>query len=396
MFFLVAFSVLSVGYVYVARRVAAAFTSKAARFTVYAVTVLSLIAPLAMLALRRWANTGWSANLTAGVGWFGYFMVGFFTLCFFLLLALDLLRWADRRLPAAADKTSTITISRRRLLGRSAGAGVATMAAIGSGYGFYQARRRPILRHVQIVLPNLPPAFDRFRIAQITDIHVGPTIKRPFVEAVVEEVAKLSPDLIAHTGDFVDGSVAWLRQDVAPIKDLTAPFGTFFATGNHEYYSGAESWLDHLVRLGHIPLVNQTRYVERDGQRLRLLGVTDVRAGESLPGHKYDLAKAIGNDPLNPTVPSILLAHQPKGIDRAAQAGIDLQLSGHTHGGQFWPNHLLVPLQQPYVRGLHRERQTQIYVSCGTGYWGPPSRLGIPSEVTLIELRRDGESKVLV
>lgn len=395
MFFLVAFTVLSLGYIYVARRLAAAFDHKVARYVIYVLTGLSLFAPLAMVGLRRWANTGWSANLTAIVGWFGYAMVGFFTLCFFMLLALDILRWANRCVPEFANNT-VLSLSRRRLLGRSASAGIALMAVIGSGYGFYQARRRPILRHVQIVLPNLPPAFDRFRIAQITDIHVGPTIKRPFVQAVVEEVAKLAPDLIAHTGDFVDGSVPWLRQDVAPIKDLVAPFGTFFATGNHEYYSGAEQWLEHLTALGHIPLVNQSYYIEREGQRLRLLGVTDIRAGVSLPGHQYDLAKAIGNQPLQASVPSILLAHQPKGIEFAAHAGIDLQISGHTHGGQFWPNHLLVPLQQPFVRGLHRQGKTQIYVSCGTGYWGPPSRLGIPSEITLIELRRQGESKMVI
>jgi predicted MPP superfamily phosphohydrolase len=209
------------------------------------------------------------------------------------------------------------------------------------------------------------------------------------VEDAVRAVNDLDPDLIAITGDLVDGSVARLRDDVAPLGELTAPYGTFFVTGNHEYYSGVDQWVDYLRdEFGWNVLLNEHRVVERDGARLVVAGITDFSRRNAESPHRSNPSAAVLGAPEG--VAQILLAHQPMSIHAAAQAGVDVQLSGHTHGGQFFPWNLVVYMVQPYVSGLSRHENTQIYVSRGTGYWGPPLRVGAPSEITVITLRADG------
>lgn len=250
--------------------------------------------------------------------------------------------------------------------------------------GFVNARRTAAVVNVKVPIAGLPSALDGFTIVQISDIHVGPTIKRPYLQAIVDKVNALKPDMVAVTGDLVDGSVRQLAPHTAPLADLQARHGAFFVTGNHEYYSNAHEWVDEVRRLGLTVLMNEHVVLKHDGAGLVLAGVTDYTAHHFDPQHRSDPHAAIADAPAD--APRVLLAHQPRSAVAAADAGFDLQLSGHTHGGQFFPWGYFVPLQQPYVAGLNRLRQLWIYTSRGTGYWGPPKRLLAPSEITRITL----------
>lgn len=251
--------------------------------------------------------------------------------------------------------------------------------------GYVNARRTAGVVTVDIPIPGLPPALHGFRIVQITDIHVGPTIGERYVEAIVEAVNRLEPDLVAITGDLVDGGVVELARHVAPLQRLASRHGSFFVTGNHEYYSGVEAWMAHLERIGIEVLQNRHVVIERDGAKLVLAGVSDWSAGHFDASHRSDPHAALAGAPADAGA-KVLLAHQPRSAAAAAKAGFDLQLSGHTHGGQFLPWNFFVRLQQPFTAGLHTIDQLRIYVSRGTGYWGPPKRFGAPSEITEIRL----------
>lgn len=251
--------------------------------------------------------------------------------------------------------------------------------------GFVNARRVARVVRVEVPIDGLPQALHGYSIAQISDVHVGPTIKRPYLNAIVNRVNALGADAIAVTGDLVDGSVGRLGMHTQPLARLSAPDGAFFVTGNHEYYSGAEEWIVELRRLGLTVLLNQHVVRERGGAALMIAGVADYSAHHFNPAHRSDPQQAAAGAPRGLAV-KILLAHQPRSATAAAEAGFDLQLSGHTHGGQFFPWNLFVPLQQPFVAGLHRVRQLWVYTSRGTGYWGPPKRFGAPSEITLVRL----------
>jgi hypothetical protein len=266
-----------------------------------------------------------------------------------------------------------------------------SMAVIGltlaiTAIGYFMARRTAPVVAVDVPLEGLPEALEGFTIAQISDIHVGPTIRREYVDAIVERVNTLKPDMVAITGDLVDGSVRELSHDTAPLSKLASRHGTYFVTGNHEYYSGARAWIEELRRLGARVLLNEHVVLDHDGSPLTVAGVTDYSAHHFEPAQASDPAAALSGSPAD--APRVLLAHQPRSAARAAEAGFDLQLSGHTHGGQFWPWNFFVRLQQPFTAGLHRLGRMWIYVNRGTGYWGPPMRFGIPSEITRIRLVR--------
>jgi predicted MPP superfamily phosphohydrolase len=253
--------------------------------------------------------------------------------------------------------------------------------------GYLMARRTARVVKVDVPLRGLPPQLEGFTIAQITDIHVGPTIKRDYVEAIVERVNSLGADMVAITGDLVDGSVRELAHHTEPLTRLESRHGTYFVTGNHEYYSGAHAWIREIRRLGANVLVNEHVVIERGGATLAIAGVTDYSAHYFDPSHRSDPQAALAGAPHEAI--KVLLAHQPRTAAAAVQAGVDLQLSGHTHGGQFWPWNLFVRLQQPFTSGLERLGRMWIYISNGTGYWGPPMRFGIPSEITQIRLVRE-------
>ncbi|WEY42813.1 metallophosphoesterase [Paraburkholderia sp. SUR17] len=259
------------------------------------------------------------------------------------------------------------------------------LAVAFSVIGLVNARRRARVVTIDVPIEQLPEALEGFTIVQISDIHVGPTIKNDYVNAIVDEVNRLEPDLIAVTGDVVDGSVDQLADHTRPLGRLAARHGAYFVTGNHEYYSGAHAWIDEFQRLGLRVLLNQHAVVEHESARVVVAGVTDYSAEQFDPEHRSDPAAALHGAPPDARV-KILLAHQPRTALAAAQAGYTLQLSGHTHGGQFFPWNFFVRLQQPFTAGLARLDGLWVYTSRGTGYWGPPKRLGAPSEITRLRL----------
>jgi predicted MPP superfamily phosphohydrolase len=277
----------------------------------------------------------------------------------------------------------TVDPNRRVFLGRTLGATVGALGFVLGGVSVSNVVRAVAVKRVTVPIARLSETISGYRIVQLSDIHVGPTIGKDFIEQLVAQTNALEPDLVAITGDLVDGSVSELAEHVAPLAKLRAKDGVYFVTGNHEYYSGADEWIAYLTSLGVRVLRNERVAIGgRDG--FDLAGVDDWTAHQFGAGHGADLPRALqGRDPRRPLV---LLAHQPKAIVQAAKLGVDLQLSGHTHGGQLFPFNYLVKLQQPYVAGLHAHGDAKIYVSQGTGYWGPPMRLGAPAEITRIEL----------
>jgi predicted MPP superfamily phosphohydrolase len=259
--------------------------------------------------------------------------------------------------------------------------------AIGLGASAWAARegRTVRVKRVEVSLKKLPKGLDGLRIVQLSDVHIGPTIGRGFIEQVVATVNALSPDVVAITGDLVDGSVDDLERHVAPIADLASSYGTYFVTGNHEYHAGALAWCEHLGRLGVRVLHNEYVELGHNGDVIHLAGIDDYESAIVDVGHRADLPLAVAGRDASRAL--ILLAHQPRAAHDAARHGVDLQLSGHTHGGQLWPLGWLLRMGQPSVAGLSKLGETVVYVSCGTGSSGPPMRLGAPAEITHLVLR---------
>ncbi|WP_211451072.1 metallophosphoesterase [Collimonas antrihumi] len=262
---------------------------------------------------------------------------------------------------------------------------VLLLTAVTTVIGFFNARRLAAVVNVDVPISGLPAALHGYSIVQISDIHVGPTIKRNYLDAIVNKVNTLEPDLIAVTGDLVDGSVQQLAAHTAPLAKLRSRHGAYFVTGNHEYYSNAPEWVAEVRRLGLTVLMNQHVVIDHQGTSLLVAGVTDYSAHHFDEAQRSDPHAALAGGPQHVAL-KLLLAHQPRSAAAAADAGFDLQLSGHTHGGQFFPWNFFVPLQQPYTAGLRRLRNLWVYTSRGTGYWGPPKRLFAPSEITRLRL----------
>ena len=335
----------------------------------------ALLAACAIIPLSVNTRSMRNRTLAGAIAWVGFMAMGFFSTLFVVTVLRDIfLAAAYLSLPvprAAALSTPSA---------RCAVAFTVFSVIIGLALA-----RRPRLVDIDVPITGLPPALQGFTIAQITDLHVGPTIKRGFIERIVARVNGLNPDVIAITGDLVDGSVPDLSQHTAPLRALTARHGVYFVTGNHEYYSGERAWTAELRRLGLTVLKNQHVILQHEGASLLLAGVTDFSAHHFDPSQRSDPAAALlGSDPAAQL--NILLAHQPSSAGAAAAAGFDLQLSGHTHGGQFWPWNFFVRYFQPFTAGLNRLNHLSVYVSRGTGYWGPPNRFIVPAEITRLRL----------
>jgi predicted MPP superfamily phosphohydrolase len=319
--------------------------------------------------------------------WIGYGCIVFSSLLAFWFLCEDCVRFAAWLVRLRRPRPAVpVDADRRAFLRNSVNLGLVTAAGGYTAVGAGNAQDTPAAREVEVPVANLPAGLEGFRIVQITDLHLGGTIRREYVERVVQAANALSPDLVAVTGDLVDGQVADWREEAAPLGTLRSTYGTFFVTGNHEYYWDPHGWLAELESLGWQLLLNEHRVIEKGGGRILLAGVTDYRSARYVPEHVSDPAKARDGAP--PCDVSILLAHQPKSIFAASKAAYDLQISGHTHGGQYFPINLLVHFFEPYVSGLHKHDNTWIYVSRGTGYWGPPNRLGVPKEIAVLKLVR--------
>jgi len=356
------------------------------------VLLVALVVSAATMPLPFVGARSGRGQFADGWKWIGLLSMGWFSSMFGLTLVRDaglLLAWL-----ASLALGTTIDWPRWRVASAAAAPLLATAITL---VGFLNARRTARVVRVDVPIRNLPSALDGFTIAQLSDIHVGQTIKRGYIQRIVDAVNGLGADMVAITGDLVDGTVQELREHIAPLEGLRARHGTFVVTGNHEYYAGAHAWIAELRRLGLRVLLNehvvlQTRNVkgaQTDEEVLEsalvVAGVTDYTAVHFDAAHASDPHRALHDAP--PLVHTrVLLAHQPRSAPAAADAGYHLQLSGHTHGGQFFPWNLFVPLQQPFTAGLHKLRDMWVYTSRGTGYWGPPKRFGAPSEITLLRL----------
>jgi uncharacterized protein len=365
-------ALLAAAYAYAAWRLAA---PGAARWLLAVPFALVWSVPVVYWVHEREGGT-WGDDLLHAAS---YLSMGWLSFVVVLSLARDLLTWMTSALVPLAGVHAALV---------DAGAPAVLWAALAAlGLGALAALRGPHVRRVHIPIPGLHPDLDGLRIAQISDLHVGPTIGADYVRRVVQMSNRLAPDLVALTGDIVDGSVARLTQDVAPLAGLQSRDGAYLVLGNHDYYSGAGPWIRQFESLGMQVLRNEHRVVVRGRAQLIVGGVVDpaVRLSDPAQSPRPDLASAPSAGPAF----RLLLAHNPRLAPLAEKAGFDLQLSGHTHAGQFFPWTLAVHLvHAPHVAGLSRSGRMWVYVSAGTGSWGPPVRLGTRPELTLIRLVR--------
>lgn len=381
MFFLLLGSILGLMHLYVWKRVVKD-TTRPGRARLWGSLVLVGLLALLVAALvvpRAVGVTDWR-----WLAWPGYLWFGVVAYLFLTLLALEPVRavralWLRRR-PADEPESP----DRRLFLSRVAAitAGAATVGLVGTGLS--NALGPPQILRVPVRLPRLDPAFDGFRIAVVSDIHLGPLLGRAHTERIVRMINQTEPDLVAVVGDVVDGTVAELGSAAAPLQDLVSREGAFFITGNHEYFvDDTEEWLRELDRLGLQPLRNEHTRIRRGTAGFDLAGINDL-AGESR-SDPPDLDRALRG--VRPGSPTVLLAHQPVQVGEAADRGVDLQISGHTHGGQMWPFHYAVDLAQPALAGLSTVGDTQLYVTRGAGFWGPPLRVGAPPDISVLSLQ---------
>ena len=366
-------------------------------------TLLSLLLallPALALGLRRTLPL----DAATPLDWVAYCWLGVAFYAFLALLVLEPVRLVGNAVlrrrartpelvpagpaPVEAPEPSPdpAAVPRRLFLARGLAVTAGAVALGTAGAGAYFANSPPVVRRVPITLAGLDPALDGLRIVTFSDGHLSATYGGRRFERLVELVNEQRPDVVAIVGDLVDGDVSELREEAAPLADLVSEQGVFFVTGNHEYFVDTNAWLRHLPTLGVDVLRNERVAIGRGGATFDLAGIDDRTAAASgLPGHGANLDAAL--DGRDDGVPVVLLAHQPVLVEQAAAAGVDLQLSGHTHGGQLWPFDYVIRLDQPSVEGLSRHGDTQLYVTSGAGYWGPPMRVGARPEVTVVELR---------
>lgn len=274
---------------------------------------------------------------------------------------------------------------RRLFLRRTLSFGALAAAVVATSRGLSAVARGPAIKEVSVVLKKIPAALSGFKIVQISDLHVGATVQTEYVQQVVEMANGQNPDLIVLTGDLVDGNVPQLGPYVNLFKNLKATHGVFMVTGNHEYYSGVDQWVEFLKSIGIKVLINSHAQIGSGDAKFNLAGVCDYTSGEHHPTHRWDLNQTLSG--ISKELPTVLLAHQPRGCFEAFEKGVDLQLSGHTHAGQIFPFGLFVRLVQPFVQGLHYVGESAIYVNPGTAYWGPPLRVATQSEITALTLK---------
>lgn len=355
------------------------------------IATCAIILSVAPMVAANVFGPGGPPNIRGLLAWPAFLGWALFALVFVYLVFVDAVRWVAwiiRRI----GRLPPMDPGRRAAIARITGGAVTAVAVAEAGAGLVSGLRDPEVVDVPIELARLPPAFDGFTIIQLTDLHVGATIGAEWISSLVARTNALAPDLVALTGDLVDGTVDQLREDVAALRRLRAAHGVYFVTGNHEYYVGVDAWIAHLRSLGIRVMRNERVEIMRDGAAFDLVGIDDYNAHSYRRGHGPDLTAALaGRDPQRTAV---LLAHQPRQVREAVRHRIDLQLSGHTHGGQVWPWHYLAAAQQGgLLAGRYREGHTQLYVSRGAGYWGPPLRFAAPSEITRIILRSAGSSR---
>ncbi len=317
--------------------------------------------------------------------WINYFAMGFFASLFFYTVCAEvaLILFTKLQMHFSQFSVSSLTLD------KTIYSLILALSLVGSVIGSWQASKGAVVVNVTVPISGLPAEWNGFTIAQVNDLHIGPLIKEEYVKKVIEQTNSLKPSMIALVGDFVDGSVDQLKSITQLMKKLSAPYGIFFVTGNHEYYSGAEAWLEEFKSYGFQTLVNEHKILQKGNSQIAICGVTDYKSSQVLSSHISDPQLAKQNLPDD--MIKILLAHQPSSYKQSK--GYHLQLSGHTHGGQFFPWNLVVSLVQPFYKGLYKNENGWIYTSSGTAYWGPPNRLAVPPEITLLTLTQEDRLK---
>ncbi|MEY4615301.1 MAG: hypothetical protein RJB66_261 [Pseudomonadota bacterium] len=314
--------------------------------------------------------------------WITYVSLGFMASLLFYFLAAETIAWFVKKIPLFMQSPEQAENLERRLF-----LGVGLFSLASATAGTLTAIEGPQIENVEVPLKPLPPEFHQFKIAQISDLHVGPTINRDYAQKVVDLTLAQKPDVIVLTGDMVDGYPEQLRSQLEPLKSLTAPHGIYYCSGNHEYYWGGPQWCEEFKNMGFEVLNNEHRFITKGESKVCIGGIPDIKAHQFIPEHRADAVKTFSG--VSSETTKILLAHQPAAYKQSLEAGVHLQLSGHTHGGQFFPWSIFVALTQKFYRGLYFHENLWVYTNRGTGYWGPPQRFAIPPEITLITLKKE-------
>ena len=387
-FFYIFSGFLSIIYLYTGFRLIPSLFKKKAALLSWILLILSLFTLIVHVYLQVNFIYPHMSRISAWIGYTGLGLVcDLFCLAFIrdilILTSLIVLKIKQFFLKPEPGKVPLINLKRRQFLFKASGYSIAALSASATALGYATALQEPKIVQITIKTKEKFKALRGLKIVQFTDLHVGAIINYKYVSQVCDKINHLKSDIIVFTGDLADGSPQNLAYDTGPLSNLYAPLGKYFVTGNHEYYSGAKRWLHEVKQLGFEPLINAHRIIEYNNGLLTFAGVTDIRAGAFFKDHHSSPEKAIQGCPENSF--KLLCAHQPNSVFSASKAGFDLQLSGHTHGGQYFPFNYLIKLRHPFVKGLYQYQNTQLYVSQGTGFWGPPIRLGTFPEITLFK-----------
>lgn len=386
-FFIVFSTFLAIIYLYAGFRLIPFMVPKKFLFPSWLCLAGAYVTLIGHLILRVTYNYPMLSHIFA---WTGYIGLGIVSYLVILVLIRDLIfmgTFLFSRVKLALSGKPSVghhNPRRRQFLLKSTGLAITAASAGAAGIGYAAVMQAPKVVRIPVPLNPRDKALAGLTIAQFTDLHIGPTVKYSYVNQVCQTISQLNADIIVFTGDLVDGSPLHLIHDVTPLMNLEAPLGKYFVTGNHEYYSGAKRWLHMVSDLGFKPLINTHRIIRYNRGKMVLAGVTDIRASAFFKSHTSSVKKAIAGCPADAF--KLLLAHQPTSVYEAASLGVNLQLSGHTHGGQYFPLEFFILLEHPFIKGMHQYKNTRLYVSQGTGYWGPPLRLGTFPEVTLFTL----------
>ena len=385
-FFIIFSSLLFIIYIYTGFRLIPALLKKRAGQWCWVILILSFVSLILHLYLRVNFIYFHISQILALIGYTSLGLVStLFCLSFFrdLLIIPIITILKIKEFFIKSKKISLFNPLKRNFLFKASGYSIVALSSCTTFFGYFRALQKPKVVKIDIRLNQNHKNLKGFKIVQFTDLHVGPTITYDYVKQACDIISRLNADIIVFTGDLADGSPRDLAHDISPLKGLDAPLGKYFVTGNHEYYSGAKKWIHQARILGFEPFINEHRVIKYKKGLLTLAGVTDIRAEAFFKNHRSSPKKAIQGCPEKSF--KLLCAHQPTSIYSASRAGFDLQMSGHTHGGQYFPFNYFIQMEHPFVKGLYQYQKTQLYVSQGTGYWGPPLRIGTFPEITLFE-----------
>ena len=377
MIFFIIFSIILLSmYSYVGWKLV--WTLSIPSFYKYALLIIVILLYLSLISTFIFHFNHINNYFTYIITWIGYTGLGTISLLFFIQISVDIINTAK----SLIINKNNFNPQRRVFINLGIKGTIGALGLLGTGWGLYSAIKTPIIKKIVIPINNLPKSFKKIKMAQISDLHVSAMITDKYVQKVSDKLLKMDPDILFFTGDAADGSVKSFGSYMQSLADIKPKYGKYFVTGNHEYYSDMNGWLRLIENIGFKILINESQNIDINGSTLMITGIPD-RTGKYFSNyHKTDMIKATNNMPKADV--KILLAHQPKDVDHAIKYDFDLFLCGHTHGGQYFPFSLFVQLAHPFLKGLHKKENTWVYINQGTGYWGPPMRIGTEPEITEI------------